>query len=315
MEKTVTTAAWPDLFERTKRSKDFLRTPKWGRTLQCAVRAPPAALVTLRNTQELVELCQARCIPFLVRHQRKLDDRFFTGLVTQAYSVNGRLTFKVLYPYRPGHHYEGTLYETLSGGACRMYADYNTAKMARERQAVPFVRKANSNGWCHLMCEVNCAAAGCDDHTPYEFVRHMEDVFPRALRERLSNNLPCEFHTGFLPASVHVPHDLELDHLIDPARLSRGTLTPKEVHAVDAAVGMLRTAAALYAQEAFTNDVCREQLCHALQGTAARTTVPAHARMMVQLLHDVVGRMLEGCGPPAKRRKKAVAVKKEPPCK
>lgn len=310
MAKEVSVVAWPDLFERTKRTKDILCLPKWGRTLQCAVRATDASTVTLHNTQELVALCQAQCIPFLVRHQRKVDGRFFTGLVTEAYSINGRLAFKVLYPYRPGHHYEGTLYETLSGAACRMYADYNECKMARERQAVPFVRKANSNGWCHLMCEVACGTRGCDDHTPYEFVRHMENVFPRKLRERLSNGEPCHFHTGFLPPAVEVNHDLQLDHLIDPARLSRSTLTGKEIHAVDAAVSVLRTAVRLYAQEAFANEACRDQVCHALQATDAQADVPAHARAIAQRLHRVVAGMVPP-EPQRKRRKKAVLVKKE----
>lgn len=291
MEKSVEVVAWPDLFERSKKARDFLRLPKWGRTLHCAARSTRELTVTLNNTQELVNLCQAQCVPFLVQHQRKLDGRMFTGLVTQAYSSNGRLAFKVLYPYKPGYHYEGVLYETLSGAACRMYADYNEYKMSREKQATPFVQKANSNGWCHLMCEVNCSGDDCNDHSPFEFVRHMENVFPPLLRKRLSNNLPCEFHTGFLPAPVQVNHSLELDHLMDPKRMTRTELTKQELSAVDAAASVLRTISVLYAQETFTNEICRQQLYRSLQTQSTKTEVPKKHRVIVVQLQEIINRL------------------------
>ena len=199
MNKAVEIVAWPDLFERSKKARDFLRLPKWGRTLNCAVKSTRALTVTLNSTQDLVNLCQNECVPFLVQHKRKLDGRMFTGLVTQAYSNNGKLAFKVLYPYKPGYHYEGVLYETLSGAACRMYADYNECKMSREKQATPFVQKANSNGWCHLLCEVNCNGEECDDHSSFEFVRHMETCSRRCCANDCHATCLVSSTPGFYP--------------------------------------------------------------------------------------------------------------------
>lgn len=286
VDKTVTLVAWRDLFPR---SKGRGGAPMWGPTLECTARHTPRALVTLQCTQDLVALCQARCVPFFVRHQRKLDGRFFTGLVTEAYSRNGQLAFKVLYPYTLDHYYEGTLYDTLSGAACTMYADYNREKMVAERQDTPFVRKANSNGWCHLMVEVNCPSDRCDDHSPYQFLRHMEDVFPRKLRERLAHGLACQFNAAVLPPAVVVKHDLDLGHLMDERKAARAALSPKDLHRVDAVAGMLRTLVARYAAQLFPDEACRAQVVQALNAERAQPHFCKSHAVFLRELHDMLG--------------------------
>jgi hypothetical protein len=287
VDKTATVVAWRDLFERSRAARD--PALKWGPTLQCTVRNTARALVTLHTTQQLVALCQARCVPFFVQHQRKLDGRYFTGLVTQAYSRNGQLAFKVLYPYSVDHYYEGTLYDTLSGAACTMYADYNREKMAAERQDTPFVRKANSNGWCHLLVEVNCPSDRCDDHSPYQFLRHMEDVFPRKLRERLAHSLPCEFNLAVLPPAVVVPHDLDLGHLMDERKVARAALSPKDLHRVDSVAGMLRTLVTRYVERVFPDAACRGLVIDALNAARAHPTFCKSHAVFLRELHGMLG--------------------------
>ena len=86
-------------------------------------------------------------------------------------------------------------------------------------------------------------------------------------------------------------HSLELDHLIDPKRITRTELTKQELSAVNAAASVMRTIGNLYAQETFTNEVCRDQLCNALQIHQAPSKVPKKHCLILQQLQDIINRL------------------------
>jgi hypothetical protein len=89
-----------------------------------------------------------------------------------------------------------------------MYRDYSQVLSFNKQKQV---KVPNSNGWEHLMLEIPCADS--HDHTPYEFLIHLHEVFPSRLRSALKNGVHCEINLAILPPRIAVSHTLELDHL------------------------------------------------------------------------------------------------------
>jgi len=273
---------WPALFYKTKKlsngTKELQQVPKWGTTLACSVDAFQKERVVVQTAAQLAELCQSRCIPFLVKHQRSLEDKLysdkvreFVGLVTEAYTENNKLAFKVLYPYDQRFYSEGKLYKNVSGAACKMYSDYNVCKTAREKKERPCVMTTNSNGWEHLVCQVSCDAQKCNDHSPFEFKRRLHHIFPKRLRDLLQQNVACEFNAAVLPARVVVNHPLQLDHLA----LSdiQSSMSLEESRMVTDAVLMCKSLLYSFAQEIFPTQEAFDLFIKSMWGdTNKRTT-------------------------------------------
>lgn len=188
---------------KLKRTKQLL--------FQCQQRPQ---LLVVYTTQQLVDYINAHHVPFYVKHQRQTTTDIFFGLVTELYTCNNRVCFKVLYPYDPQHLAIGRLYTQLSAASSAMYADYSLQKTRELCSNKPCVETPNSNGWEHLLAQVPCARSD-HDHAPYAYSIHLNHMLPPKMREALRQGTPCEINLAMLPQPVAVPHSLQLDHLID----------------------------------------------------------------------------------------------------
>lgn len=190
--------------------------PKLKRTKQLLFDCQRPQLYVVHSTQQLVDYINAHHVPFYVKHQRQTTLDIFFGLVTELYTCNNRVCFKVLYPYDPQHLAVGRLYTQLSAASSAMYADYSLHKTRESGSNKPCVETPNSNGWEHLLAQLPCAHTD-HDHTPYMYSLHLNHVLPPKMREALRLGTPCEINLAMLPQPVAVSHSLQLDHLIDAA--------------------------------------------------------------------------------------------------
>lgn len=189
--------------------------PKLRRTKQvlfCCQHEPQIHVVY--STQQLVDYINAHHVPFFVKHQRQTTLDMFFGLVTELYTCNNRVCFKVLYPYDPQHLAIGRLYTQLSAASSAMYADYSLHKTREVGSTRPCVETPNSNGWEHLLAQLPCAHTN-HEHQPYAYSLHLNHMLPSKMREALRQGIPCEINLSMLPQPVVVTHGLQLDHLID----------------------------------------------------------------------------------------------------
>jgi hypothetical protein len=190
--------------------------PKLKRTKQVLFNCQSPQLYVVCSTQQLVDYINAHHVPFYVKHQRQTTVDVFYGLVTELYTCNNRVCFKVLYPYDPQHLGVGRLYTQLSAASSAMYADYSLHKTRESGSNKPCVETPNSNGWEHLLAQLPCAHTD-HEHTPYMYSLHLNHILPPKMREALRQGTPCEINLSMLPQPVVVSHSLQLDHLIDAA--------------------------------------------------------------------------------------------------
>jgi len=192
-----------------------LADPKLKRTKQLLFQCQQRPLLyVVHTTQQLVDYINAHHVPFYVKHQRQTTMDVFFGLVTELYTCNNRVCFKVLYPYDPQHLAIGRLYTQLSAASSAMYADYSLQKTRELASNKPCVETPNSNGWEHLLAQLPCPHTD-HDHTPYAYSIHLNHMLPPKMREALRQGTPCEINLAMLPQPVTVTHSLQLDHLID----------------------------------------------------------------------------------------------------